>query len=286
MCLEVAPENGGSIVSLRRGGQVLMQGRPSESHLACFPMVPYCNRIARGRFAFQGSNVVLSPNFPSEANTIHGTAWQAPWQVTSIASDQLYLSYEHDLAACAASGWPWTFRARQTFRLTEDELVIRLQLTNTSARPMPGGLGLHPFFPAPEQTFLNSQFSHALQVDEHWMPTGQQSLTAGGDPFNGLAVGGQDIDNIFLGRFFQPTLQWHNQPWKLRLSASKNLPHTVIYAPQNGDFVCVEPISHVPNILNVSASVGKLHNGQMCVLDAGESLAGSAGFLTLKNESH
>ena len=96
MCLEVAPENGGSIVSLRRGEQILMQGRPSEPHLACFPMLPYCNRIARGRFVFQGLDVVLAPNFSSEANTIHGTAWQAPWQVTSKTADELHLSYDHD----------------------------------------------------------------------------------------------------------------------------------------------------------------------------------------------
>ena len=100
-----------------------------------------------------------------------------------------------------------------------------------------------------------------------------------------LPVGSQEIDNIFLGRRVAPTLQWHNQPWKLSLTASNSLPHTVIYAPQAGGFVCVEPISHVPNILNARATMGTLHNAQMRVLDAGESFAGSAGFLTLKKES-
>ena len=285
MCLEVAPENGGSIVSLRRGEQILMQGRPSEPHLACFPMLPYCNRIACGRFVFQGLDVVLAPNFSSEANTIHGTAWQASWQVTSKTADELHLSYDHDAVASAASGWPWTLRATQTFRLTEDELVIHLQVTNTSAQAMPVGLGLHPFFPAPDQTFLTSQFSHTLQVDDHWIPTNQIPMRAGGDPFNSQPVGSQEIDNIFLGRRVAPTLQWHNQPWKLSLTASNSLPHTVIYAPQAGGFVCVEPISHVPNIVNARATMDTLHNAQMRVLDAGESFAGSAGFLTLKNES-
>ena len=287
MHLEVASENGGSIVSLHRGDQILMQGRPGEAHLACFPMVPYCNRIARGRFSFQGSEVELTPNFPSEVNTIHGMGWQAPWQVTNKTVDELHLSYEHDAAASAASGWPWTFRATQTFKLTADELVIHLQVTNTSARAMPAGLGLHPFFPASEQTFLTSQFSHTLQVDDHWIPTNQIVLGAEGDPFNGQPVGGQNIDNIFLGRRVAPTLQWHNQPWKLRLAASNSLPHTVLYAPQAGGFLCVEPISHVPNILNASASIGGLNNAQMQVqvLGIGESLTGSAGFLTLRNES-
>lgn len=285
MHLEVASENGGSIVSLHRGDQILMQGRPGEAHLACFPMVPYCNRIARGHFAFQGRNIALTPNFPSEVNTIHGMGWQAPWQVINKTVDALHLGYDHDAAASAASGWPWTFRATQTFKLTEDELAIHLQVTNTSTQPMPAGLGLHPFFPAPEQTFLTSQFSHTLQVDDHWIPTHQRPLRAKGDPFKGLPVGGQDIDNIFLGRRVAPTLQWHNQPWKLRLTASNSLPHTVIYAPQAGGFVCVEPISHVPNILNASTSIGGLNTAQMCVLGIGESLSGSAGFLTLRNDS-
>jgi len=285
MRLEVAPQNGGSIVSWRRGDQMLMQGRPTEAHLACFAMVPYCNRIARGRFSFQGRSVVLSPNFPSEENTIHGIAWQAALQVTSKTADELSLSYNHDAVASAASGWPWTFRAEQTFKLTEDELVIDLKVTNTSAQTMPAGLGLHPFFPAPDQTILTSQFSHTLQVDDHWIPMVQRPMTAGEDPFGNLPVGREDIDNIFLGRLVEPTLQWQNQPWKLRLSASNSLPHTVIYAPQAGAFVCIEPISHLPNILNASTALKGLQSAQMKVLEQGESLAGSAGFLTLKNEA-
>jgi aldose 1-epimerase len=80
MRLEVAPELGGRIISLSRGDQTLMRGREEDISLACFAMLPYCNRIASGQFTFQRSRVELTPNFPGEAHSIHGTGCLASWR--------------------------------------------------------------------------------------------------------------------------------------------------------------------------------------------------------------
>ena len=283
MRLVLAPEFGGSIVSWCRGDQALIKGRSGEANLGCFPMVPYCNRIAYGRFKFHERDVVLTPNFPGEQHTIHGTTWRKPWCVESQCANEIGLSYEHDALASAQSGWPWTFRAEQTFQLTQNSLLVHLRVTNTDIQPMPAGLGLHPFFPAPERTQLVSQFSHELRVDREGIPIDKPRLVGSGDPLNGGQVGEQSIDNIFLGKVVAPVLQWANQPWKLQISASEELPHTVIFAPQAEGFVCIEPISHVPNILNATMAVGDLDDMQMRVLASNEAFAASVEFITLEN---
>jgi len=67
MRLTLAPHVGGSIRELTwRGEHVL---RPASAgatddpfEMACFPMVPFANRIARGCFDFDGQTVCLAPN--------------------------------------------------------------------------------------------------------------------------------------------------------------------------------------------------------------------------------
>jgi aldose 1-epimerase len=94
-------------------------------------------------------------------------------------TDKITLSYQHDDQDIEASGWPWTFNALQTLKLDRHGLKIELSITNTDAQPMPAGLGLHPFSPAPAGTRLFSQFGHELQVDGQGLPVAPKPLSGG-----------------------------------------------------------------------------------------------------------
>src|SRR5262249_47411364 len=61
--------------------------------MSSFPLVPYSGRIRDGRFSFQGRNVVLPLNFLPESNSIHGQAWQVPWQVVHHDKELAALEY-------------------------------------------------------------------------------------------------------------------------------------------------------------------------------------------------
>jgi aldose 1-epimerase len=88
--LKLAPEFGGSLVSLNweePDGQLRPLLRPSDvaaiasgnpSNLACFPLVPFANRIEGSRFYFAGREYRLTPNRPPDAMAIHGFGFQAP----------------------------------------------------------------------------------------------------------------------------------------------------------------------------------------------------------------
>jgi len=66
--LGLVPGMGGAIVAYRwpNGDEVIDWMRPAgplalenrdEGHLACFPLVPYSNRIRDGRFSFGGRDI-------------------------------------------------------------------------------------------------------------------------------------------------------------------------------------------------------------------------------------
>lgn len=107
--------------------------------MACFPLVPWGNRIRDGRFLFCGREVRLDA---PGAHALHGHGWRKAWRVAERSVSQLVLEYRHE-----PDGWPWEYEARQTIALDGGALVLTLEITNLSDGLMPGGLGFHPNFP-------------------------------------------------------------------------------------------------------------------------------------------
>ncbi len=59
--VDLAPSIGGAIAGFRRGGIPLMRETPEEAlcgglvrQTGSYPLIPYSNRIAQGRFSFRG----------------------------------------------------------------------------------------------------------------------------------------------------------------------------------------------------------------------------------------
>ena len=141
---ELRPEVGGAIAALRYRGADVLRPMPAESadvlQAACFPLVPYCNRIRDARFGFGPRQINLAPNFPPEPHSLHGLGWQRTWAIDSRAESKCVLVDDYD----GSGRWPWAYRAHQRIRLGPRGCAVTLVLTNRSAEPMPAGLGLHP----------------------------------------------------------------------------------------------------------------------------------------------
>ena len=163
LSLTLLPALGGAVGALRLGGlDLLRPAPPSPAHptdCACFPLVPFANRIAQGRFEFEGI-VVQLPAHPGEPHALHGDGWRAAWRCEQQDSVSATLAFHHPAAA-----WPWPYTARQHFALLEDGLAISLSLTNTGDSIMPAGLGLHPYFPRTPQSRLTAPIGGVWQQD-------------------------------------------------------------------------------------------------------------------------
>lgn len=240
--LVLAPETGGSIAALRwRGHDLLRGGDPAAGPLAMasFPLIPFSNRIAGGRFSADGCDVVLPANIMANGRgqTIHGFGWQAVWEVADHGPAHVRLVWHHP-----AGDWPWPFTAQQHFALTPNGLTLTLSLTNEGTTPMPAGLGIHPYFPR-EGARLDLAVDGRWDVDEARLPTGWTALTAQPDWF-----GGDVIDHGFTGRSgpIRIDLPTH----RLEISPDAALAHTIVYVPPGADYFCVEPVTHMTNAVN------------------------------------
>lgn len=273
--LEVLPERGGGIGRLEWNGVPVLRGvcGPSLLDLASFPLVPFSNRIANGRFSFAGREVSIAPNMASvdAANPLHGFGWLREWQAVPSADGQITIEHVHQ-----RGDWPWHYRAQQTFTVSSAGLAMRLALLNADDTPMPAGLGFHPYFPREGGTIYRGLHRTQWLVDAGGLPTGRQDEPTAQDWWDGQPIASRAVDTVYEGREGDLEIVQPEHGIRITMRPSANLGCTVVYTPADADFFCVEPVSHSTDPLNCPAA-----QHAMRILQPGEEMVAEVVFSVL-----
>ncbi len=249
--LSLDPHRGGMVRALSRRGKDILRPMPKGADAlfdsACFPLAPYANRIADGRFVWEGTAHAIAPNAPDQKHPLHGTAWLGEWSVEVQGTDSATLIHHH----AASADWAWAFTLRQHFHLSPDGLEARLELANTDSTAMPAGLGFHPWFARAGVKAIAFDADAVWLADEDMLPTTRAPADALGDWSQGAALERPDlVDHCYIG--------W---PGELRLMREDGdvivegvgTPYLHLYVPPERDFFCAEPQSTMPNAVNRDA---------------------------------
>jgi aldose 1-epimerase len=252
LTLTLAPAQGGSVTRFDYrapdGSQIPIfrttVGEP-EAIVAysSFPLVPYVNRVRRGRFAFRGREVKLTPNLRGDPSPLHGQGWLAPWEVIRLEKAGAELRFVHE-----PGEWPWRYEARQLFTLDERGLDMVLACTNLSDDPMPCGLGHHPYFPCTAQTRIDTVVESAWTVDENVLPV-EKVPAQGRYDLRDRLVCGQGLDNGFGGWSGRARIEDPSLPFAIEMS-SPTARFFQIYSPSAGGLFVAEPVTHANGALN------------------------------------
>jgi len=250
-------QQGGAIVEYRtrrEGGFIDWMLPGCAAHPSCFPMVPFASRIRNGRFNFGGRALKLRPNNPPEAHPIHGHGWRRSWvhsdlsPCRSSADASLSLEYLHE-----AADWPWRYRAVQLFELENRRLRVSLSVENLNPEPMPVGLGFHPYFPRTPNCRLHTSVAKRWRLDSELLSVSCEDL----DPVieSVSFEPAQTLDAVFSDWNQAATIELADTGVRIRITAGGGFEHLVVYSPADVDFVCVEPVSNVPDAFNLSPSL-------------------------------
>ena len=263
----LAPEVGGSVASFDWNGRAILRetgaaalGRGDVRDFASYPLVPFSNRIAGATLHWQGAAYPLPHYLAGHPHAIHGNGWQRVWAVAEQASDRATIELVHDASGPRRLEWPFPYRARQTFLLTENVFALTMTIENIGREAFPFGLGWHPFFPRDRATLLMFRATGIWQTDSTQMPTRLDRVPNPWDFSSARAIGDTTLDHCFAGWTSPATLSWPDRGVAASIAADPACGHLVVYVPRASDYLAVEPVTHMTDAFN-RADAGERNTG-------------------------
>lgn len=234
-----------------------------------FVMAPFANRLDAGRFPSPDGPVEVPLNRPEQNMALHGFSRDRVWQLTEATESTLTLVDDF-----AHESIPFAYRLVQHISIGPDGAELSLTLTNTADRMLPYGMGFHPWFRKDEDTWLSFDAETGFGRDQRGFPA--VPVPAGGGP---AFAHGLDTSKMpwFDGHFAgwasrRAVVEWRQAGVRMTLSATGALTNLHVYVPDDRPILCVEPVSHVPDVHNRRELAGY---GDLAWLAPGETIEGS-----------
>jgi aldose 1-epimerase len=237
------PELGGRIHRLRAFGTDLLRTPHDPTTHADDPffwgayvMAPWCNRVQPGPMRIAGRTVDLAPNF-ADGSAIHGQVFARPWQVR--ADDSLRVTGGGD-----GDGWPWPYEVVATAAIDGPALTLEYRLVNRSDGPMPGGIGLHPWFRRPVMLGVPAQAVYRANAGS----TPEPEPVAAAHDLRHARLPAADLDGTWTALTApRIELSWPDDGIEATIDLEADRVLVAIATPTHLDAVAVEPQTHGPD---------------------------------------
>ncbi|MGH2717881.1 MAG: aldose 1-epimerase family protein, partial [Actinomycetota bacterium] len=131
-------EVGGSIREYRVGGAPVLD--PFAESAMCdgahgTPLIPWPNRLADGKYSFDGTDYQVALTEPGKGNAIHGFLRWVPYRATLHEEDRVVMA----ASVFPQSGYPFRLDLSVTYALTSAGLVVTTTASNGGEVALPYG---------------------------------------------------------------------------------------------------------------------------------------------------
>lgn len=195
-------EVGGGVRSYAVGDRPVLESYPAGeicdgAHGA--QLVPWPNRLAGGRYEFDGERFQVPLTEPEKDNAIHGFLLWRPWQASEAEADRVVLGTRIH----PSPGYPFRLDVSAEYSVSDEGLKVATTVANTGDRALPYGHGQHPYL-SPGEGLIDDcelQLAGRVRVDtdaERQLPSGTEPV--GSTPYDFLEprrLGSLAIDYAF-----------------------------------------------------------------------------------------
>jgi len=200
----VIVEVGGGIRVYEAGGRPILD--PYDEDAMCdgahgAPLIPWPNRLADGRYAFDGTDYQVALTEPSKQNAIHGFLRWRPWQLAEHEASRVAMKTR----LYPLQGFPFALEVQVEYVLDEGGLTVTTAAANIGKSACPYACGQHPYL-SPGLGTLDScslelrAETRILTDDERQLPTGTEPVSGTEFDFRtGCQLGSLAIDYAFTG---------------------------------------------------------------------------------------
>jgi len=202
-------EVGASLRRLEHDGRPLVRPYDVDELAPAYSgaiLAPWPNRIADGRYTFDGQEHQLPVNEVERMTALHGLVLWEPWEVLQHTGSAVTL----EARLFPRPGYPFRLDLVVTYSLGENGLSVLLGAVNVGVTPAPYGCSLHPYLVAGDGAVddwtLELPAAEVLDVDpERLLPLSLGPADKLGFDFRSQrSLEGVAVDHAFTGVTWSP----------------------------------------------------------------------------------
>jgi aldose 1-epimerase len=279
----VVVEVGGGLREYAAGGGAVLDGYREDELCSSGRgqlLIPWPNRIADGRYEFDGRVEQLALDEPERGNAIHGLVRWAAWDVAERHQDRVAMEY----LLHPRPGYPFTLALRVDYALAGDGLTVRTEATNVGAETCPYGAGAHPYLAvvdgSVDELTLTIPADTVLESDERGLPVADRPVEGTDFDFRSpKEVGRLRLDHCFGGLAREDDGRaWVRLGNGTSLWADRSFDYLMVFTGDGLPDVdrrslAVEPMTCPPNAFRSGDGLARLEPGETHVASWGLSVA-------------
>ena len=210
-------------------------------------LFPFANRIKDGQYTYKNKQCQLTINEPQRNNAIHGLLYNKVFEIEEEVLNnneaKLVLAYKETKKSL---GFPYSYKVQLEYNLTENNLSLKANFTNTSNSPFPFTYGWHPYFYSENLSKSTLHFNSTQRVvfNDQMIFKGLQNLQKEED----FPIENKVLDNCY--KLNDNKVLFSTPKYQLEISTTSKEIYLQIYTPPIDNFIAIEPVSGVSDSFN------------------------------------
>jgi len=255
--------------------------RPSGSGIPI--LFPFPGRIQGAKFTWDGKLYQLEEG-DGLGNAIHGFVHERPWRVIEKSESRVVGQFQASVDDTKLlERWPADFCITASYEVESTTLKSTFTIENPDERPLPLGIGTHPYFRIPILGTSADDCIIKLPVGEMWElkgmnTTGNRKPVDDAEAFqHGLRFADTSFDTVFGGLksdygSCSTSIDDPDSGRRLIMTFDDTFKACVVYNPQHRQAICIEPYTCVPDPIRLT-ELGC--DAGLRILDPGKTLEAS-----------
>ncbi len=249
--------------------------RPSSSGIPI--LFPFPGRLKGTKLIWEDREFTI-PEGDGRGNAIHGFVFNRAWRVVEQTESKVTAEFQASQDdATLLEQWPADFKIQVTYEISGSTLTGTYHVENPGTKPLPFGLGTHPYFNVPIGSDSADDCKIVVPFTFSWefkdqLASGNQ-FNRDSDPFDPMLFKDTQFDNGFGGLECEDglcTTSIHD-PGSGRTIEQQFDDHfesVVLYNPGHREAFCIEPYTCIPDAFQLRRQG---YDGGLRVLAGGDS---------------
>ena len=240
-------------------------------------LIPWPNRLAGGRYEFDGRSFQVPLSEPKQNNALHGFARWMTWSVAERRADSARLS----LLLHPREGYPFALAVDIEYAVNPTGVSVTTTARNVGRSTLPFANGFHPYLsvgtPAIDGCLLQIGADTWLPTDERQIPTGHAPVEGSEYDFRQpRLIGSTRLDTAYTDLVRDPdgrarvTLSSADASRRVSLWMDETYAYVMAYTgdtladePRRRRALGVEPMTAAPNAFQTGEGLRVLLPGQV-----------------------